>query len=272
VAEVLGGAVVGVPICPLLAEPGEGSELADELLFGMSCLLLEEAAPWVRVRTGYGYEGYAPREALLEGDCGGWAGSVSHVVIRPAGDVAPAPEYRSRPFLTLPRGSLLAVVGVAQDPDWREVALPDGTRGFLRAETLRPLRRWGEADPEETRRRLAEDALLYLGAQYRWGGKTPQGIDCSGLCSMAYLLNGLAIYRDAGIREGFPIRPIREDRAKRGDLLFWPGHVALYLGEGRYVHSTGKLGGVGINSLRAEDPEYREDLVPVQQWGSAFPD
>ncbi len=45
---------------------------------------------------------------------------------------------------------------------------------------------------------------------------------------MTYLLNGLAIYRDASIREGFPVRPVAAEAARTGDLLFWPGHIGLY--------------------------------------------
>ena len=47
-----------------------------------------------------------------------------------------------------------------------------------------------------------------------------------------------------------------------GDLLFFPGHVALYLGEEKYLHSTAKNGsdGVVINSLNPADPDYRADL------------
>ena len=47
-----------------------------------------------------------------------------------------------------------------------------------------------------------------------------------------------------------------------GDLLFFPGHVAMYLGEGKYLHSTAHNGsdGVVINSLNPADPDYRADL------------
>ena len=53
------------------------------------------------------------------------------------------------------------------------------------------------------------------------------------------------------------------EQAKRGDALYFPGHIALYLGEGRYIHSTGaaRSGGVVLNSLDPADPLYREDLV-----------
>jgi len=104
--------------------------------------------------------------------------------------------------------------------------------------------------------------LSYLGVQYRWGGKTPLGIDCSGLVSMAYLLNGVIIYRDAAIKPGFALHEISFEAAKPGDLLFFPGHVAMYLGEGRFVHSTGHTGteGVILSSLAEGAPDYRADL------------
>lgn len=68
--------------------------------------------------------------------------------------------------------------------------------------------------------------------------------------------------RDASIRESFPIRTIELKDAKAGDLLFFPGHVAMYLVDGRYIHSTGKAGSdrVTFNSLDPAAPDYRADL------------
>ena len=59
-------AIVNAAVCPLKAEPQWESTLADEVLYGMVVDILEEAAPgWVRVRTHYRYEGYAPKEQLI---------------------------------------------------------------------------------------------------------------------------------------------------------------------------------------------------------------
>ena len=79
---------------------------------------------------------------------------------------------------------------------------------------------------------------------------------------MAYLLCGIRIYRDAAIKPGFPIHAIPPAAMQEGDLLYFPGHIALYLGGGLYIHSTGRAGddGVTVNSLDADAPLYRADL------------
>lgn len=123
------------------------------------------------------------------------------------------------------------------------------------------------------REKVVETALSYLGTEYRWGGKTPNGIDCSGLVSSAYLQNGILIYRDASIREGWAVHEIDRATLKIGDLMYFPGHVAMYIGKGHYVHSTGapQSGGVVINSLLPGDPLYRQDLFDsLTACGSIF--
>ena len=79
------------------------------------------------------------------------------------------------------------------------------------------------------------------------------------------LFYGVYAYRDAQIREGYALREIPVNQVKPGDLLFFKGHVAMYLGEEerQYIHSTAKAGsdGVDYNALSPQSPLYREDLA-----------
>lgn len=262
------------PICPLFSTPAETSPLADEALYGHTVEPLEPAgADFWRVRTAYRYEGYAPA-ACLGLDTGAaekWAARPKKVVWgKHTADVLAEPTYRAKPLLTLPLGA--RVVPLEAGPEWTRVALAHGAEGYVRTGALGPCYETPPDLPEKAlRRRLMETALAYRGSQYRWGGKTPLGIDCSGLVSMAYLLNGITIHRDAELKEGFDLVTIRPGELAPGDALFFPGHVALYLGDSRYVHSTGKAGsdGVTINSLDSHAPDYRPDLAQsILQIGS----
>ena len=258
-------AVVKAPICPLMSAPRHDCEKADEALYGMVVEVLEETtADFWKVRTQYRYEGYAPTSALLTDPDRVSAWEALEPCHTPWSknfvDVMAEPKFQSFPLITLPRGALISCGG--HQDGWCQVTLADGRTGYVRSSWVAVCQFDSGLSEEELRKRICDTAMLYLRTHYRWGGKSPLGIDCSGLVSMSYLLNGIIIYRDAKIKEGFPIHEIHRRDMKPGDLMYFPGHVAMYLGENKYIHSTGKAGsdGVVVNSLDPRDPDYRSDL------------
>lgn len=245
----------------LKKEPG-GGEWVDEALYGMEGELLEVREGWGRVRMFYGYEGWIPKESWTAAGCAGQRRMTGALFT----DVKSSPQVQAETLLCLPRGALLDTGG--ERDGWRRVFLNDAGEGFVPEASLLPCRKEKRvfADQREEgrlRRCLTETALGYRNVPYRWGGKTPRGIDCSGLVQMAYLLNGIVIYRDAKIMPGYPVRRIPPERKKPGDLLYFPGHVAMYLGAGRYLHATAarKDFCVTINSLDPSDQGCRKDLA-----------
>ena len=270
-------------------------ERDDEALYGMIAEILKDKDEkgLYEVRMQYGYETLieeAHLRIVSKREAEAWRASVTHQVIAPFADVLPGAATEAYPpVITLPRGAYLKIGAPdAEDPRWVEAELFGGTKGWIRKEMVRPVRRWGSLDETQTRANLIEDARLYLGTSYRWGGKTPYGVDCSGFTAMAYMLNGLDIYRNSQPEVGYPIAlmhlagtsddrytPETLARAKPGDLIFWGGHVGFYLGNGKYAHANGSSYDTRINSLLPGDPDYREDLArpsAVYAWGTAYPE
>ena len=270
-------ALVKTPVAPLYLKPDEQGELADEALCGWRLEILEELpGGWRRVRTHYRYTGFVPQNCLLpeEAAPARWETLPKLAVTRFTADVLNAPKVQGGRVETLPRGAWVSPAGPADGDGWVPVLLCDGRRGFTRESFLGPvITSWDPAREDRLREEIVQTALSYLGCQYRWGGRTPLGIDCSGLCHQAYLANGVLIHRDAHMEPEFAMKPIPREAMKRGDLLFFKGHVAMYLGEDRFLHSTGKRGsdGVVINSLDPSAPDYREDLAKgILAIGSVF--
>ncbi len=270
-------AIINTPVCPMYSVPSRESALIDEVLYGMVVEVLDSPAPgWRRIRTHYRYEGLvSENDLILDPEAAAaWEALPKKVVFhKHFCDVLSIPKVQGWHMQLIPRGGLAAPLGQPEE-GWQKFLLADGRTGFAPAAIFKDAPQGPVSDQEDTlRQALVEAAIGYSGTHYRWGGKSPMGIDCSGLCSMAYMLCGILIYRDAKIVEGFPIHQIPLARIKPGDLLFFPGHVAMYIGEGRYCHCTGRAGdnGFAVNSLDPEAPDYREDLAKqITQVGSYF--
>jgi len=107
------------------------------------------------------------------------------------------------------------------------------------------------ADPVRTQ--VVFTAMQMVGVPYRWGGSTPQGFDCSGLVQYAYSNAGLRLPRTAAAQMDASA-PVTLENAQAGDLLFFrdgsrTSHVAIYLGDGRFVHAPSTGNQVSLDSF-----------------------
>lgn len=261
------------------------SAISDEGLYGMPLLIIEECGDYYKVRTHYSYEGYVPKSDVI------FKAEIGHqmVVNCRYADVLNVPKVQGIPFVNLTKGCLIEVTGEITN-GYRKVVLLDGREGYIPDKFLMPklfptdafeakgtaadeiawkaylkklLDEHFDGSEKKFRAAVTDTALEYMGTQYRWGGKSPLGIDCSGLTSTSYMLNGVLTYRDAKVVEGFPVKEIPRSAMKKGDLLYFAGHIAMYLGNDLYIHSTARTGsnGVDINSFNPNNKQYyRKDL------------
>lgn len=115
----------------------------------------------------------------------------------------------------------------------------------------------------------ADNALRMIGRPYHYGGTSPRGFDCSGLIQYAYLQAGLQVPRTTYTQRDRS-RFVSRDRMRRGDLLFfnqegkWSSHVAIYVGENRFVHAPSRGKTVRLDTL--SNPYWQRHLVDVRRF------
>lgn len=200
-------------------EASTASEQMDQLLFGERFEVLEEDGGfWLGQARRDGYVGYVAKGAL-----GPLSPAPTHRVSALRTYAFEGPSIKSRATNLLSLNSLVTVE--AQEGRLAKVA----GSGWVTADHLAPVGVFAE-DP-------AAVALQFLGAPYLWGGRESLGLDCSGLVQQALFACGLACPRDTDQQERMG-REITAGEFGRNDLVFWKGHVALGLGEGRIIHAN----------------------------------
>lgn len=262
-------AIVNQGILPLYGEDERCFIIEDEVLYGMPVEIIEDnlGGERVRIRTSYNYTGYVTKQGLyIKSPVIAYGYEQDLIVINHSTvDIMTYPTVKSEILMTLPLGCRLVKEQGISELGWIGVRLVDGRIGYIKEQYTTSFIANAIENEEAFRRALVKTAKRYLGTPYRWGGKTPLGIDCSGLCSMVYLLNGVKIFRDAKIHPDFPIHEIPLEKLKRGDLLYFKGHMAMWLGNHRIIHSTAKIGreGVVIDNIDKSEPRGRAELWSI---------
>lgn len=201
---------VVVPVAPLRRRPAGDAPLETEALFGERVRLFEEDAEgwaWVQLEAD-DYVGYMPANAL-----GAEGPEPAHKVSALRTFLFPGPDIKLPPRDALVFGSRIAVRSISGG-----FALT--TDGCLPAVHVTP------ADARESD--FVAVAARFLGLPYLWGGRSSLGIDCSGLVQTALAATGIRAPRDSDMQEKAIGTAIQHDAPiRRGDLLFWPGHVGI---------------------------------------------
>jgi cell wall-associated NlpC family hydrolase len=222
--------VVTVAAAPLTAAPDAEAPMTTQLLFGEGFDVLETRGGWVWGQSALdGYVGYAP-EACFSAP----GPEPTHRVAALQAPVYPEPTIKSRPVAALPFAARVAGAEAGAF-----LALAEG--GFVCRQHVAP------ADAAETD--AAAVAARFLGAPYLWGGRSAAGIDCSGLVQIAVQATGRACPRDSDMQQAAPGRDVAPGRERRGDLIFWKGHVGIMVSPTRLLHATGHHMAVVVEPL-----------------------
>lgn len=218
------------PVTGLKRAPRHDAPTDTELLFGETVLLFEdngEGWGWVQADLD-GYVGYAPMQSLSPVPA-----AATHRVRVPRTFRYPGADMKLPPLDTLSMGSLVSVVGETSTRGTDYALLADSAAVIL-----------GHLLPvDDAASDYVAVAETMIHAPYLWGGRSGFGVDCSGLVQLAMGMAGTAVPRDTDMQEASIGVALDEDwrsaDLRRGDLIFWKGHVAIMTDASTILHANG---------------------------------
>ena len=232
-ARFVDGAVHDIlaPQAPLRRAPAHDAPLQTEALMGERVTVYESDAEgwaWGQLESD-GYVGYLPAAALMSPNL-----TLTHKVAALRTLAFPGPSIKLPPISALPFGARLEV-------ERFEGLLALTSAGYVPASHLMPLAA-NETD-------FVAVAERFLGTPYLWGGKTNDGLDCSGLVQVSLQACGMACPRDSDMQERALGEPVDLAQAARGDLVFWRGHVAILRDGTTLLHANAHHMAVAIEPI-----------------------
>ncbi len=212
-------------IVPVRKSPSDSSEMVTQLIYGDHFEVLTKQKNWLQIRIAFDqYEGWIDEKQILEISFENFE-ICSNDFFNCSNELIEYVQHPDQSLMAVPLGSSLVGLSIFKHHF-------EGTKN-------KPLL--------DQKAKIPETAFLYLNAPYLWGGKTPFGIDCSGLSQMVYKLHGYVLPRDAyqQAKMGEALSFIEE--SEPGDLAFFDNeeghiiHVGIMLKDNYIIHAHGHV-------------------------------
>lgn len=226
---------ITVPVIGLRPKPDLSVGIDTELLLGETLQVFDRNNGWAWVQADAdGYAGYLPETAFGE------TSAATHRIVTPRTFLYPQAELRMPPVAALSIGSLLRFVGEAETRGTRYLMTESG-EGVIAAHC------------QSLEQAPADDyvcvAARFLETPYLWGGRSGFGIDCSGLVQLSMAMAGRKVLRDTDMQVRSIGAEIDRSELRRGDLVFWKGHVGIMEDGETLLHANGHTMSVARENL-----------------------
>ncbi len=261
--------VINLSVVNIRSKPSHPAELATQGLMGTCVNVFKKQNGWYLIQTPDKYIAWVDDDALTivdESELQAWKKSKKIVYTKTYGQVFSKANSQGEKVSDIVIGNLLKYI--SEEGKYFRVEYPDGRNGFVEKENCLDYNKW-MGDSLATGETIISSASEYLGLPYLWGGTSAKGMDCSGFTKTVYFQHGVILPRDASqqVLVGALVNTDKNfDKLIQGDLLFFGRkkteterervtHVAIYLGDDKYIHAAGR---VKVNSFEKKSEDFNQ--------------
>ena len=222
------------PHINLYKEPSYKSKISSQIIYGEKFRILSKNKNWIKIKTSFdNYIGFIKKTNFLNKFI------PTHKIFRLKSRVFKKPldkkKYETNNFLSF--GSKLSMI--------------NENKKFIEYEKNKWIKKKDSKKIDHVEKNFTKILKFFLNTKYVWGGKCYKGIDCSAILQLFFYYNGKFYPRDTKDQIKYSKKKIIKKRFKKGDIIFWKGHVAICLNSKKLIHAYG--------------PEKKVLIMPIKQ-------
>ena len=194
------------------------SEVTSQILYGEKFKILSKNKNWIKIKSFFdNYVGYIKNENYVKNY------KPTHKVYSLKAIIYSKPNNKTKTFL--PFASKFSII--------------NENKNFIQFDKNKWLKKKDIKKIDHIEKNFLKILRLFLKTKYVWGGKTYKGIDCSALLQLFYYYNNSFYPRDTKDQSKYSKKQLKRKVFKKGDIIFWKGHVAVCINSKKLIHAYG---------------------------------
>ena len=218
------------PLSNIYKKPSEVSEVTSQILYGEKFKILFKNKNWIKIKVSFdNYIGYIKNKNYTN------SYKPTHKVFILKASIFNKPNNKTKYFL----------------PFASRISMIQENKKFIEFEKNKWIKKTDIKKIDHIEMNYLKILKLFLKAKYIWGGKTYKGVDCSAILQLLYFYNNKFYPRDTKDQIKYSIKNSERRIFKKGDIIFWKGHVAICINSKKLIHAYG--------------PEKRVLIMPITE-------
>ena len=206
------------PLSNIYKKPSEFSEVTSQILYGEKFKILSKNKNWIKIKVSFdNYIGYIKNKNYVDDY------KPTHKVFILKSSIFNKPNNKTKYFL--PFASRISII--------------QENKSFIEFEKNKWIKKTDIKKISHIEKNYLRVLKLFLKIKYVWGGKTYKGIDCSAILQLLYYYNNKFYPRDTKDQIKYSIKNAKRKIFKKGDIIFWKGHVAICVNSIKLIHAYG---------------------------------